>query len=81
MREVRHQARSDTPDSKTHLINVIQYRYLVQPLGWDVAALSDVLLEYPDSCGSCIEVRCREAVISDNYGESTHRMYCRTDCQ
>ena len=44
-----------------------------QPLGWNVAALSDVDLMYPESCGTCIEIRCNPVVITDNYGSVLDR--------
>ena len=46
---------------------------ILQPLGWNVAALADVLQLYPESCGSCIEIRCNPAVITDNYGDVLDR--------
>ncbi|GFR49513.1 hypothetical protein Agub_g11554 [Astrephomene gubernaculifera] len=50
-----------------------QYIYPDEPLGWDVAALTDVISEYPDSCGLCYEVACDSTWTSDNYGSSFDR--------
>lgn len=49
------------------------YIYKDEPLGWDVAAMTDVSPNYGDSCGTCYEVSCRSAWISDNYGASLDR--------
>ena len=36
-----------------------------EPLGWDVAAMTDVTNEYVDSCGLCYEVACSHEWTSD----------------
>ncbi|GLC46449.1 atexp4,atexpa4,athexp alpha 1.6,expa4 [Pleodorina starrii] len=41
--------------------------------GWNIAAMSDMNWDFPDSCGRCFEVRCDPTWISDNYGESFDR--------
>ena len=38
-----------------------------------MAALADVEQIYPESCGTCVEIRCNPAVISDNYGDVLDR--------
>ena len=41
--------------------------------GFDVAAISDASPEFPASCGRCYEVKCRNTVLTDGYGESIDR--------
>jgi len=41
--------------------------------GFDVAAISDSSPEFPASCGRCYEVKCRNTVLTDGYGESIDR--------
>ncbi|PNH07993.1 Expansin-A1 [Tetrabaena socialis] len=44
------------------------YLYPDEPLGWDIAAMSDVNREYPDSCGLCYELACDNTWVPDNLG-------------
>lgn len=41
--------------------------------GFDVAAISDASPEFPASCGRCYEVKCRNTVMTDGYGDSIDR--------
>lgn len=49
-----------------------QYIQKDEPLGWDVAAMTDVHPEYQDSCGLCYELACDSTWTSDGYGASLH---------
>eukprot|EP00198_Chlamydomonas_reinhardtii_P012309 XP_001701646.1 predicted protein [Chlamydomonas reinhardtii] len=46
-----------------------QYIQKDEPLGWDVAAMTDVHPEYQDSCGLCYELACDSTWTSDGYGQ------------
>eukprot|EP00879_Flechtneria_rotunda_P015315 GHRR01016009.1.p1 GENE.GHRR01016009.1~~GHRR01016009.1.p1 ORF type:complete len:151 (+),score=29.76 GHRR01016009.1:272-724(+) len=44
-----------------------------QGTGWDVAALADSHPDWPNSCGSCYEVKCDDKSIKDAYGQNIDR--------
>ncbi|KAL0029567.1 hypothetical protein WJX79_004717 [Trebouxia sp. C0005] len=49
------------------------YIFQSEPLGWDVAAMSDANPLYPGSCGSCFEVKCNPISFTDGNGQEYDR--------
>jgi hypothetical protein len=41
--------------------------------GWDVAAVSDTISDFKNSCGTCYEVKCDGYQFKDNYGQTLDR--------